>query len=153
MNKILILLFVITVLSCQTQQTEKFNLGFENQKEINNLSDGWFKWGNYDLTIDTLSHSGKKSGKITSDHLGNSFGSIVYKIPANYKGKSIRLEGYMKIQNVENGFAGLLLRIDGNNGPLEMDNMGSHNIQGTKDWQKYSITFDYSEKAKTIFVA
>ncbi len=95
----------------------------------------------------------KKSGKITSDQSGNSFGSIAYEIPANYKGKSIRLDGYMKVKNVENGFAGLLLRIDGKEGSLAFDNMQSQNIKGTKDWQKYSITLSYPEEAETIFVA
>jgi hypothetical protein len=46
--------------------------------------------GDYDLTIDSSSHTEKKSGKITSDASGSSFGSIAYKIPANYKGNTIR---------------------------------------------------------------
>ena len=54
-----------------------------------------------------------KSGKITSTDNGN-FGIMAYKIPTNYKGKKITLEGYMKIENVVDGFAGLLLRIDEN---------------------------------------
>lgn len=138
--------------NCQAQKNEKFNLGFENQKEKTSLSEGWFKWGNYDLTIDVLAHSGTKSGKITSTDNGN-FGSIAYKIPANYIGKTIKLEGYMKIKNVENGFAGLLLRIDGNGSSLAFDNMQNQNITGTKDWQKYSITLNYPKEAENIFIA
>jgi len=91
-------------------------------------------------------------GKIKSNKDG-SFGSIAYKIPANYEGKSIRLEGYMKIKNVENGFGGLLLRVDGNGKVLAFDNMESQNINGTKDWHKYSIDLPYPEDAKTIFIA
>jgi C-terminal processing protease CtpA/Prc len=153
MKKILIALLTIISFSCQAQETEKYNLGFENQKENETLSNGWFKWGNYELTIDTTAHSGKKSGKITSDQTGSSFGSIAYKIPANYVGKTIKLEGYMKIQNVENGFAGLLLRVDGNGSSLAFDNMQNQNVSGTKDWQKYSITLDYPEEAENIFIA
>jgi C-terminal processing protease CtpA/Prc len=153
MKKILIALLTIISFSCQAQETEKYNLGFENQKENETLSDGWFKWGNYELTIDATAHSGKKSGKITSDQTGSSFGSIAYKIPANYVGKTIKLEGYMKIQNVENGFAGLLLRVDGNGSSLAFDNMQNQNVSGTKDWQKYSITLDYPEEAENIFIA
>ena len=152
MKQILIFLIFITTLSCQTQTNEKFNLGFEKQKEKNSLSDGWFKWGNYDLTIEDNAHSGTKSGKITSTDNGN-FGSIAYKIPANYLGKTIKLEGYMKVKNVENGFAGLLLRIDGNGSSLAFDNMQNQNIKGTKDWQKYSITLNYPEEAENIFIA
>lgn len=153
MKNTLIVLLTIFSISCQAQKPEKYNLGFEKQSENETLSDGWFKWGNYELTIDATPHSGKKSGKITSDQTGSSFGSIAYKIPANYVGKKIKLEGYMKIQNVENGFAGLLLRVDGNGSSLAFDNMQNQNVSGTKDWQKYSITLDYPEEAENIFIA
>lgn len=152
MKQILTILIVLATLSCQAQKNEKYNLGFETKIEENTLSDGWFKWGAYDLTIDDLAHSGTKSGKITSTDNGN-FGSIAYKIPANYAGKAIKLEGFMKIKNVENGFAGLLLRIDGNGGSLAFDNMQNQNISGTKDWQKYTITLNYPEEAENIFIA
>jgi len=152
MKKFPIFILSYFVLICQAQTVQIFNLGFEEQSNINALSDSWFKWGNYTLTIDTLSNSGQKSGKITSTDNGQ-FGSIAYKIPANYNGKTIELEGYMKIKNVEKGFAGLLLRVDGNNQTLAFDNMQNRNISGTKDWQKYSIKLDYPEQAENIFIA
>lgn len=152
MKQILTLIIFATSLSCQTQINEKFNLGFEYQKEKSSLSDGWLKWGNYDLTIDDNAHSGTKSGKITSND-STYFGGISYQIRANYTGKTIKLEGYMKIKNVENGFAGLLLRIDGNGSTLEFDNMKNQNILGTKAWQKYTIILDYPKEAENIFVA
>jgi len=112
------------------------------------------EWGDYSLEADTIIvHSGKFSGKIKSKKEEGLFGSIAYKIPANYKGKSIKLEGYMKIKNIENGFGGLLLRIDGNQTSLAFENMERQNINGTKDWQKYSITLPYPENAETIFIA
>ena len=147
------MLLTIISLSCQAQEAEKYNLGFEKQKNKKAISDGWFKWGNYELTIDSVAHSGRNSGKITSNEAGSSFGSIAYKIPANYKGTTIKLEGFMKIKNVENGFAGLLLRVDGNGTSLAFDNMQAQKITGTKDWQKYSITLKYPEEAESIFIA
>lgn len=152
MKQIFRFLLFIAAFSCHAQTSEKFNLGFENQKDKTSLSDGWFKWGNYDLTIVDNAYLGEKSGKITSIDNGN-FGSIAYKIPANYIGKIITLEGYMKIENVIDGFAGLLLRIDGNGGSLAFDNMQNQNIAGTKDWQKYSITLNYPEEAENIYIA
>jgi C-terminal processing protease CtpA/Prc len=140
------------IIGSKAQTEQKFNLGFEKQSNLNELSDGWFKWGTYDLKIDSLSESGQKSGKITSTDNGH-FGSIAYRIPANYSGKTIVLEGYMKIKNVENGFAGLLLRVDGNNQSLAFDNMQNQNISGTKDWQKYSIELDYPKNADNIYIA
>lgn len=81
MKKILTLFFAIAfALTCQGEQTTKFNFGFENQKAGNVLSDGWIKWGNYKVAIDSsLVYSGKKSGKITSNSSGN-FGGIACKI-------------------------------------------------------------------------
>ena len=139
--------------SCQAQKNEKFNLGFEKQDDPEKLSNGWFKWGNYDLSIVEDGHSGKKAGKITSDDAGSAFGSIAYKIPAKYKGETIQLKGFMKIKNVENGFAGLLMRIDGNGGSLAFDNMQNQEIKGTKDWQEFTISFEYPEEAEDIFIA
>ncbi len=153
MKNTLIALLTVISFTCQAQKPEKYNLGFENRSDEKLLSDGWLKWGDYNLEIDTLSNSGKYSGKITSDQTGSSFGSIAYKIPANYIGKTIKLEGFMKIKNVENGFAGLLLRIDGNGTSLAFDNMQNQNITGTKDWEKYIITLDYPEGAENIYIA
>ncbi|WP_419212721.1 S41 family peptidase [Maribacter sp. X9] len=153
MRKTIIVLLTIVSISCQVQKPEKYNLGFEKQSESASLSDGWFKWGNYELTTDSVAHSGTKSGKITSDQTGSTFGSIAYKIPANYEGKEIRLEGFMKIKDVENGFAGLLLRVDGNGTSLAFDNMQNQNITGTRDWRKYNITLNYPEGAENIFIA
>ena len=102
MKKILLALLTSININCQSQKIDRYNLGFENQKDEQVLSEGWFKWGNYELMIDNFAHSGKKSGKITSDSIGSSFGSIAYKIPANSKGSTIKLEGVMKIKNVTN---------------------------------------------------
>lgn len=152
MKRILLLIMVIAGCKSPKQQKEKFNLGFETHNSTSDLPEGWIKWGKYNLETDTLEiHSGKSSGKIVAD--GGSFGSIAYKIPANYTGKTIRLEGYMKIRNVENGYAGLLMRIDGNGTPLEFDNMQDQSITGTKDWKQYSITLNYPEDAQNIYVA
>jgi C-terminal processing protease CtpA/Prc len=149
--KILVLTMLI-LLSCQGQTDQKFNLGFEKQSQGNVLPDGWFQWGDFALSTDQSSHSGQKSGKITSGENGK-FGSIAYKIPALYSGKTIELHGYMKIRNVEDGFAGLLLRVDGNEQTLAFDNMEDRNVTGTKDWEEYTIKLEYPEQARQIFIA
>lgn len=153
MKQLFTFFIVLILLSAQAQESEKFNLGFESHIDEKKLADGWQVWDNYKLSIEALSHSGKKSGKITSDDSGSSFGSIAYQIPANYKGKIIQLRGFMKIENAENGFAGLLMRIDGDGETLVFDNMESQNITGTKDWKEYTITLNYPEGAKNIYIA
>ena len=153
MKNIALLLLVFFISTCHAQKEPKFNLNFEQVTSPEKLPNGWFKWGYYTLNTDTLSHSGKYSAKITSPESGNQFGSISYRIPANYTGEKITLKGFMKIRNVQNGFAGLLLRVDGNGNTLAFDNMQKEGIQGTRDWEKYSITLDYPEDAENIFVA
>jgi C-terminal processing protease CtpA/Prc len=152
-KRILPLIAALVTLHCQAQKPGKFNLGFEDKKADNTLSEGWIKWGDYSLTIDSISNSGNYSGKITSSGPGTAFGSIAYKIPANFSGKTIKLEGHMKIRNVANGFAGLLLRVDGQGQALAFDNMQHQKISGTREWQQYSITLLYPENAEQIYVA
>lgn len=150
-----LLLVVILWIAGQSyaQDQPKFNLGLEEKEEGASLPKGWMKWGDYALSIVEAAHTGKLSGKISSDEQGSSFGSIAYKIPAGYKGNKIQLKGFMKIKEVKNGFAGLLLRVDGEDGVLVFDNMKSEEIQGTKDWEEYSITLDYPKEAANIYVA
>ncbi|WP_373331079.1 S41 family peptidase [Salmonirosea aquatica] len=152
------LAFVILIslsVKCFSQSTDKFNLNFEKYAPGQNLNQGgWFQWGGYELGLDsTTVHSGKHAASITSDPKGAAFGSVAYRIPANYEGKSITLEGYMKTQGVENGHAGLLMRVDSNAKVLAFDNMQNQKITGTNDWKKYSITLAYPANAEHIYVA
>ncbi len=134
-------------------KSQKFNLDFETNVQGGSLPKDWIKWGDYPIAKDSIIvYSGKFSSKITAES-GISFGSIAYKIPSRYKGKVITLEGYMRLKNVANGFAGLMLRLDGNGGVLQFDNMQSRGISGTRDWQKYQITLPYHPDTETIFVA
>lgn len=155
MKSLVIFLIAFISLSCNSQQKPpKFNLDFEQNKLHQNLPDQWFKWGTYAMQKDTVNvYSGKYSALIASDENGSSFGSVAYRIPAKYTGRVITLQGYMKIENVGNGFAGLLLRIDGHSGTLAFDNMQNQQIHGTSDWKKYSITLPYPAGAEYINVA
>lgn len=160
MNKLLfsILMFLL-LFSCKQNETsttsdvaQKFNLDFEKNIKKEKLPDDWFKWGNYTLMKDTISHSGLFSGKVQASGEKKSFGCLAYKIPANYEGESITLKGYMKTENVK-GYAGLMLRIDGNGKTLEFDNMNKRKIEGTNDWKEYSITLKFPREAEMIYIA
>lgn len=134
--------------------TKRFHLDFENTKNSNGLPSEWIHWGNYPLsTDDKVFHSGNFSGKIVSDSAGNTFGSMAYRIPSKYRGNTIKLEGYIKTKDVTDGHAGLLLRLDGEGGPLYFDNMRDSGVVGSTDWEKYSISFPYPEETKNIMVA
>ncbi|NJM78833.1 MAG: hypothetical protein HC854_02990 [Flavobacterium sp.] len=137
----------------QSSENQNFNLDFEIQSEKEELPDGWIKWGDYDLKVDeTIKYFGKQSVLIENGKEVD-FGSIAYKLPSNYKGKKITLEGYMKLENVTDGFAGLILRIDKDGKSIAFDNMQDKKIDGTKDWQKYSITLPFDNTSDHVFVA
>lgn len=151
MRQSIFLLLIFASISCAAQQ--RFNLNFEENTQQKGIPDDWVKWGNYDLRIDKNEvFSGEYSVKIDGES-SNSFGSIAYKVPSKYEGKKITLEGYMKLENVVGGHAGLLMRLDGDSGVLEFDNMQSQQIKGTLDWKKYSVTLPYNDKTETIYAA
>ncbi len=162
--KNILLLLIFTVFTgvfyspCQTlNEQSKFNFDFEQidsntQKPLN-----WIQWGtdDYTLTLDSIEkYNGKYSLRIEPNEIKseNSFGSCAYSIPAIYKGKLIELNAYFKIKNVENGCAGLLLRIDGDNDILEFDNMQKKAISGSINWMLYTIQLSLPEDAKTIYI-
>ena len=53
MKPLLTLLLLFFYFGCPSQKIEKFNLGFESQTDESSLSDDWFEWGNYKLSIET----------------------------------------------------------------------------------------------------
>ena len=139
--------FTIIIASCQNiKDTSKFNFDFEILDQ--NIPAGWNNFGSpdYKLSVDKdVKESGKFSASIEYQGSSPNFKAWAYTIPENYEGKKITLSGYMKTENVTDGWAGLWLRIDPNIG---FDNMQQRGIKGTTDWKKYEITLDLNP-AKT----
>jgi C-terminal processing protease CtpA/Prc len=157
-----LLLFTAFCLPCMVvsaQNTAKeidLNLSFEKHKSGFRLPENWMQWGaGYHLFVDSTEvQEGKSSVLIQSpeEKKENTFGCVAASAPAIYEGKEIELTGYFKINNVRNGFAGLMMRIDGASGVLQFNNMQQQDIQGTADWEKYSIKLPYSRSAKSIHI-
>ena len=143
--------------SCQTRENNsKFKFDFENAANPNGLPDGWIRWGmpSYNIQLDSVvKHSGKYALRIEpkEEAAERDFGCPAFSIPAIYKGKNITLKALMKFENVETPI-GLMLRIDGNSGSLQFDNMMQRGITGTQDWTEYSVTLPLPEEAKTIYI-
>ncbi len=70
--------------------------------------------------------------------------------PLCFRGNQILLKGFLKTENVKNGYAGLWLRLDGEGGNLGFDNMKNRGLTGTNDWKEFSITLNFSEDVQTI---
>jgi hypothetical protein len=75
------------------------------------------------------------------------FRSVTQLIKAGaYRGKRVRLAGYLKTRDVRGGWAGLWLRVDGPDAKLlAIDNMGDRLVKGTTDWSRHAVVLDVPE--------
>lgn len=146
-NSLIVLLAFLYSLTTFAQKVE--NLSFETTKS--NKAIGWDNFGSsvYKIGIDsTIAQKGKKSATISYSGDSPDYQALSYSIPANYQGKKIKLTGFIKTENVTDGYAGLWLRIDPR---VAFDNMNNRGVTGTTDWKPYEITLNYdASKAKTI---
>src|SRR5688572_3147911 len=105
-KKLCLLIMTVLFSACTANGQSKYNLDFEQINSVTVESNGWFKWSDYEVKTNVNGRSGTYSGKIKSDEIGIE-GRLVYGIPANYSGKTLQLEGYMKTKDIVDGFAGL----------------------------------------------
>jgi len=157
MRKLFILSFfsLLTLSVCpQTMKSDSsmFNLDFERTK--NKFPNGWDNFGtsNYLIYSDSIAvNQGKYSVVIEFNEKDTAkFKALSFTLPSNYDGKQITLSGYIKTENVTDGFAGLWMRIDP---MIAFDNMQKRGIKGTTDWTKYEVTLAMNPaKTKQIVV-
>lgn len=109
----------------------------------------------YDMGLDTETWAvGESSRTIKSiKKRVSGFGTLMQKIPADeYRGKRIRLSGFMKAEGVKD-WAGFWLRVEGKKGRrlLAFDNMMRRPIRGTQnDWTQYRLVLDVAEEAEAV---
>ncbi|MBD3904605.1 hypothetical protein NAL32_12170 [Chryseobacterium sp. Ch-15] len=136
MKKYLISTLLILGLNSFAQQKIE-NLNFESfDKELPSL---WTTFGDSTAKISADSKE-KQEGKTSAlFHAteNSGFKALMYTLPENYIGKKITLSGYIKTENITDGFAGLWLRIDPE---IAFDNMKKVDLKGTNDWKKYEVT-------------
>lgn len=158
MQKYLLLLILFVTNACSAQTN--FNGNFERINSKTNKPIGWTYGFNkvqeltYPVKLDSIvKKEGRYSVSIEKKEKGEGYGVIDYIIPNNYKGKVIDLVGYMKTEAVANGFAGLWLRLDGEDGNvIKLDNMQKQAITGTNDWKQYVIKLAYDNNVKSIHI-
>lgn len=118
-----------------TIPVSNFNLDFEEIR--NHLPTGWQANGteNVKFSIDSsYVTSGKYSASIECTEGDSQFGLFGLIIPGKYEGENITISGYIKTENVIEGHASLLMRIDPQVGSNEVK------INGTTPWTKYEVT-------------
>ena len=81
------------------------------------------------------------------------FGFAVATLPLQAAaGKHVSFIGYIKSEDISQGFAGLWMRADGAQGakPLAFDNMKDRGVTGTTPWKRYEISLDIPANATNI---
>ena len=146
----LVVLLLLLLVDCINGQVF-LNLDFE--KVIPNATaKGWYQGGDgFSVFVDsTVSFSGKNSLSIQKIGTGN-FGVATSSFPIEEaKGKYLKYSGYIKTENITEGYAGLWWRVDGSGGVLNFDNMSSRGAKVTTDWTKYTIEFKIDETITNI---
>ncbi len=114
------------------------------------LPAGWIKAGSnpndYEMGVDTSIHRGGQASafvKFTAKDV-HGFGTLMQTSgTGEYSGKRVRFSAYLKSEKINNGWAGLWLRVDGGTPPpLAFDNMQGRPLKGTTDWKRVEIVLD-----------
>ena len=135
-----LLIFLMTISAyCQTKEN-KFNFDFEQIE--NGIPIGWAPSynQNYTVSLDSINvKKGKYSILIEFNDGIVDYRSIDFNIPDSYDGKKITLSGYIKTENVTEGFAGLFMKIEPD---IAFNNMEDIGVKGSVDWNKYEIVLE-----------
>lgn len=120
---------------------------------------GWAKNGTtpdaYEVGVDeSQPWGGMPSAYIKSvGETKGQFGGMMQTIAASaYQNQRVRLNGWLKTDEVGEGGGHLWLRVDGSESgkPLAFDNLTGRAPKGTTDWQEYSIVVDVPADATTL---
>lgn len=65
-------------------------------------------------------------------------------------GKHITFAGYIKSEDIAEGYAGLWMRADGANGLLAFADMHDKGVTGTTPWQRYEVSIDVPANATNV---
>ena len=145
------IIFFLFATGCHQTQS-KLNLSFEDIE--NRMPKNWYTLDHQPGYLVSLDSVNVKSGKyaIAIEFMEGPIKGQVFrlKLPCNYDGKKITLSGYIKTENVTDGYAGLWMEI---NPGIAFDNMRQHGVTSTTDWNEHTITLDmYPSKTKEIFI-
>jgi hypothetical protein len=121
---------------------------------------GWAKNGAkpeaYVVGVDsTQTWGGMPSAYVQSltPEVDGGFGGMMQTTSAeNYVGKRVRLSGWVKTEDANEGGGHLWLRIDGETRgqSLQFDNMDNRAVKGSSDWQEASVVLDVPAGATAL---
>ena len=141
----------------QVEQREDYNLEFETISNLEELPDGWVRWGFGSQSIHTdsiVKYSGRHSLRIESDDktTENDWAGPARTIPAIFKGETITVKAFLRAEGISQP-GGLLLRIDGDKRTLYFNSMQRERLIVNEEWTEYFITLHLPEEAEIINIA
>lgn len=144
--KVLFLFSFLFIFTIGCDRIQNLNLDFEEVEQ--GMPKGWsvsHQGTGFSVALDSMN---VKSGKyaLAMEFAGDivDYHAFTLKLPLCYDGNKITLSGYIKTENVTDGFAGLWLMVEPDVfwRPYEISFMEQEGITGTTDWRKYEITLD-----------
>jgi len=138
-------LFFSATIFAQPTPNQTLNLSFDNTDSagrINGCSFQWDKNGYFTYKDDSIKRDGTNSIRIQNEttETEGKFAPVTFSLLANFSAKKITLKGFIKTENVNNGYAGLWLRADAGNNMADFGNLGAAAPKGSTDWKNYSVT-------------
>lgn len=134
------------------------NLDFEDGADERGGPLAWMGGGRgYEIAADgEVVHGGAGSGRITAKQLppgDKNAAPLVQVLPAGpFRGKRVRLSGWLRTRDITTGWAGLWMRVDSAAKPnIAFDNMPDRGPRGATDWKQYEVVLDVAEEASDIF--
>jgi hypothetical protein len=139
---------IVASLSCSSDPTSPSLLNIDS-----GIPQGWFRVGgilaSYVVGLDEHNaHSGSALAIGGIDTSVRFFNGVGQEIKADtYRGKRIRLRGWVRQVNTVGGTIGLWMRVDGPGLMLGFDNFSSRSLKGTADWHQVEIILDVPASA------
>ncbi|MES2425742.1 MAG: S41 family peptidase [Bacteroidota bacterium] len=101
----------------------------------------------YEVKLDSVEkRQGKYSISLTRGKSKDSYGAIDFPINTRLHGKMLIFVGTIKTKDINNGWAGLWIRIDGQDKHmLGFETMEREGIKGTTAWKEYMLKVPYDE--------
>jgi erythromycin esterase len=137
------------------------NPGFEQVRDSAGVPvpAGWRTGGgDYELRVDTAQRlegrASLRSRLVGADSVAAAqrrFGVAMQGMPPGAAaGRTLRLTGWIRTENVARGYAGLWVRVDGAGRTLALDNMLARGPSGTTPWTRYVVEVPVDSSAAGI---
>jgi C-terminal processing protease CtpA/Prc len=134
-----------------TRQNLAASLGFENNTRAGVAPAGWFASpANTAFVDDTVFHSGKYSARLErTASSGGTFSNISISLPIDFQGRTIEWRGFLKTENVTE-HASLYMSEVGDSASVAFATMQPLRINGTRDWEEFSINVPVHPAGRSI---